>query len=72
MRSHNNWVTGKKEDLWQAFLFAPADEWADVIIPMNRFLKTWRGRVLEIHQQMNQSKVLTLGGGGGAKLSTPA
>ena len=32
-------------DLWQAFLFAPANEWADVQVPISRFVKTWRGKV---------------------------
>ena len=75
----DNWVTGKKEgDLWQAFLFAPAGRWADVIVPMRRFLKTYRGRVMEHEYEMSASRVTGLGlavanysdaggGGGGSR-----
>jgi hypothetical protein len=35
---------GAAHDLWQAFLFAPAGEWTDVHVPLERFLKTWRGK----------------------------
>ena len=54
----DNWVTGGKEDLWQCFLFAPKDTWADVIIPKARFLKTWRGGVFEHEYEMSASKVM--------------
>ena len=36
---------GAAHDLWQAFLFAPAGEWTEVHVPLERFLKTWRGKV---------------------------
>ena len=66
----DNWVTGGKEDLWQCFLFAPKDVWADVIIPKSRFLKTWRGGVLEHEYEMSASKVMGIGvavAGGGVE-----
>lgn len=56
-----NWITGQKEDLWQAFLFSPAGRWADVYVPMKRFLKTWRGRVMEHEHEMRASRVVGLG-----------
>ena len=56
-----NYVTGGKEDLWQAFLFSPANVWANVYVPMGRFLKTWRGRVMEHEHEMNASRVVGLG-----------
>jgi|APGre2960657444_1045066.scaffolds.fasta_scaffold04733_4 NADH dehydrogenase [ubiquinone] 1 alpha subcomplex assembly factor 1 len=62
-------MQGAAQDMWQAFLFAPRDEWADVQIPMARFLKTWRGRVLDGENEMNARRVLSLGislAGGGA------
>jgi hypothetical protein len=37
-------LQGAAHDLWQAFLFAPANEWADVQVPISRFIKTWRGK----------------------------
>ena len=71
----DNWVTGGKEDLWQAFLFAPKDRWAEIIIPMSRFLKTWRGRVMEHHYEMSASRVIGMGiavaGGGGIEPEGP-
>ena len=56
-----NWITGQKEDLWQAFLFSPKGRWADVYVPMRRFLKTWRGRVMEHEHEMRASRVVGLG-----------
>ena len=71
----DNWITGGKEDLWQAFLFAPAGEWVNVLIPVNRFLKTWRGRVMEHEHEMNASKVTGIGiavaGGGEVEREGP-
>lgn len=70
----DNWVTGRREDIWQAFLFAPANRWADVIVPMDRFLKTWRGRVMEHEHEMSASRVVGLGiavAGGGAAEGSP-
>lgn len=71
----DNWVTGMKEDLWQAYLFAPKGVWADVIIPRDRFLKTWRGSVLEHKHEMSATKVIGLGvaiaGGGGLEPEGP-
>jgi hypothetical protein len=40
---------GAAHDLWQAFLFAPADEWTEVHVPLSRFLKTWRGKARGVH-----------------------
>ena len=70
----DNWVTGGKEDLWQCFLFAPRDTWADVVLPIGRFLKTWRGGVLEHEYEMSKSKVVGLGlavAGGGVEPPGP-
>ena len=71
----DNWVTGQREDMWQAFLFAPANRWADVIVPMDRFLKTYRrGRVMEHEHEMSASRVVGLGlavAGGGAAEGSP-
>lgn len=52
---------GAAHDLWQAFLFAPRDEWAVVTIPMARFLKTWRGKVLDGEHEMSARRVLSVG-----------
>ena len=70
----DNWVTGGKEDLWQCFLFAPRDTWADVVLPIGRFLKTWRGGVMEHEYEMSKSKVVGLGlavAGGGVEPPGP-
>ncbi|EEH55859.1 uncharacterized protein MICPUCDRAFT_9082, partial [Micromonas pusilla CCMP1545] len=66
----DDWVTNAKDDLWQAFLFAPAGRWADVVVPMDRFLKTHRGRVMRHKYAMRQGRVIgfgvgVVGGGGG-------
>lgn len=42
---------GANHDLWQAFLFAPDGSWADVHVPIARFLKTWRGKARRLRAQ---------------------
>lgn len=69
------WVSlpGESHDLWQAFLFAPPGEWSSVHLPFSRFLKTWRGRVLETEEEMNSRAVLSVGIAlaGGSSLQPP-
>jgi len=68
----DTWLTapGAAHDLWQAFLFAPPGEWAAVRVPLSRFLRTWRGKLIGGEAEMNARRVLSLGvsvaGGGGA------
>jgi NADH dehydrogenase [ubiquinone] 1 alpha subcomplex assembly factor 1 len=60
---------GADDDLWQAFLFAPPGEWTSVRIPFARFIKTWRGKVVETDAELNSRRVLSMGislAGGGA------
>ncbi|BBN01695.1 NADH dehydrogenase [ubiquinone] 1 alpha subcomplex assembly factor 1 [Marchantia polymorpha subsp. ruderalis] len=59
-----NWVMGPvdaKFNQWQAFLFAPKDEWCTVKIPLNRFLPTWRGKILNVNHEMNLARITGLG-----------
>ncbi|KAL3677932.1 hypothetical protein R1sor_020888 [Riccia sorocarpa] len=59
-----NWVMGPVDaqfNQWQAFLFAPKDEWFTVKIPLNRFLPTWRGKILNADHEMNLSRVTGVG-----------
>lgn len=58
----DNWVVGDTvDDVWQAFLFARKGEWHEVEIPFERFLLTWRGRVVDQEVEMNRGKILSLG-----------
>ena len=36
-------------------------EWTDVEIPLDRFLLTWRGKLVETRVEMNPKRVLSLG-----------
>ncbi|CAM6091453.1 unnamed protein product [Calypogeia fissa] len=59
-----SWVTGPTDggfNTWQAFLFAPKDEWSTVEIPLSRYLPTWRGKILPVDHEMNLRSVLGLG-----------
>ncbi|PKI43809.1 probable complex I intermediate-associated protein 30 [Punica granatum] len=56
-----NWVNspGQLEDnSWQAFVFAPKDNWYVAKIPLDRYLPTWRGNVIDAKLEMNPSRVL--------------
>ena len=49
-------LQGAAHDLWQAFLFAPADEWVDVQVPIARFIKTWRGKARQ-HPPLHRARL---------------
>jgi NADH dehydrogenase [ubiquinone] 1 alpha subcomplex assembly factor 1 len=58
----DNWVVGENaEDVWQAFLFARAGEWCEVEIPLDRFLLTWRGKLVEQEVEMNRARITGIG-----------
>ena len=85
LRTENWLVGGRSHDVWQAFLFAPGDgAWATVRLPLDRFLLTHRGRLVEARVEMNAARVISFGlglantggvgsggGGGGALPSSP-
>lgn len=56
-----NWINspGQEEDnSWQAFIFVPKDEWHIAKIPLERYLPTWRGNVIDAKMEMNPARVL--------------
>ncbi|OVA12208.1 NADH:ubiquinone oxidoreductase intermediate-associated protein 30 [Macleaya cordata] len=65
-----NWVNspGQQEDnSWQAFVFVPKDNWYItkassmlllLFIPLDRYLPTWRGNVIDAKMEMNPSRVV--------------
>lgn len=74
-----NWVNspGQEEDnSWQAFVYAPQDSWRILKIPLDSYLPTWKGNVIEAKMEMNPSRVLGMslslnaeGGVPGAKVT---
>lgn len=57
-----NWVVGdESHDVWQAFLFARKGEWQEVEIPLDRFLLTWRGKLVETRMEMNPARITSIG-----------
>ena len=66
-------LQGGAHDLWQSFLFAPAGEWSVVRLPLARFLKTWKGKIVDGEGEMNARRVLSLGVSlaGGGELEAP-
>ncbi|XP_020102304.1 probable complex I intermediate-associated protein 30 isoform X2 [Ananas comosus] len=56
-----NWVNspGQQEDnSWQAFILAPKDTWHIAKIPLDRYLPTWRGNVIDAKLEMNPSRIV--------------
>ncbi|TYG68397.1 hypothetical protein ES288_D05G150800v1 [Gossypium darwinii] len=56
-----NWVNspGQMEDnSWQSFVFVPKDNWCIAKIPLDHYLPTWRGNVIEAKLEMNPSRIL--------------
>lgn len=64
----DNWVVGDTaEDIWQAVLLSSGNEnkenngWQDVEVPLDAFVLTWRGKVVEQPVEMNRTKVTGMG-----------
>ncbi|XP_022969179.1 probable complex I intermediate-associated protein 30 isoform X1 [Cucurbita maxima] len=58
-----NWVNspGQEEDnSWQAFVLAPKDDWYIAKIPLDRYLPTWRGSIIDSEMEMNPSRILSM------------
>ncbi|XP_058107692.1 probable complex I intermediate-associated protein 30 isoform X2 [Magnolia sinica] len=56
-----NWVNspGQQEDnSWQAFVFVPKDNWYTAKIPLDRYLPTWRGNIIDAKLEMNPSRIV--------------
>ncbi|GER53607.1 NADH:ubiquinone oxidoreductaseintermediate-associated protein 30 [Striga asiatica] len=56
-----NWVNspGQEEDnSWQAFVFVPKDDWYIAKIPLDRYLPTWRGNVIDAKLEMNPARIV--------------
>ncbi|KAL0547386.1 hypothetical protein IC582_017319 [Cucumis melo] len=56
-----NWVNspGQEEDnSWQAFFLAPKGDWYIAKIPLDRYLPTWRGNVIDAELEMNPSRIV--------------
>ncbi|CAK9324833.1 unnamed protein product [Citrullus colocynthis] len=56
-----NWVNspGQEEDnSWQAFVLAPKGDWYIAKIPLDRYLPTWRGNVIDSELEMNPSRIV--------------
>ena len=57
-----NWMTGDStEDVWQAAFTPPANKWVDIVIPLEAFTQTYRGRAMADHKRMSANRVVTLG-----------
>ena len=62
LRTENWLVGGRSHDVWQAFLFAPGNgAWSTVRLPLDRFLLTHRGRLVEARVEMNAARVISFG-----------
>ncbi|KAM0947962.1 putative complex I intermediate-associated protein 30 [Dioscorea sansibarensis] len=56
-----NWVNapGQEEDnSWQAFIYVPSNNWQIAKIPLDRYLPTWRGNVIDAQMEMNPSRIV--------------
>ncbi|EIE21937.1 NADH:ubiquinone oxidoreductase complex I intermediate-associated protein 30 [Coccomyxa subellipsoidea C-169] len=58
-----NWIVGEENshDVWQAFLLGRKGAWQEVVLPMDRFLLTHKGRLVETRSEMNPHRIVSLG-----------
>ncbi|MCO5573927.1 hypothetical protein L7F22_027705 [Adiantum nelumboides] len=61
IRTESWWGTFEDANTWQSMLFSPKDEWFEVMIPLSRYLPTMKGKIIEIKNEMNRSRVCGLG-----------
>ena len=87
LRTESWWGTFEDSNIWQSMIFAPKDEWFEVMviwwfsngfvwyfttlteaifslfcglcfqIPMDRYLPTMKGKIIEIKHEMNRSRI---------------
>ncbi|CAA6669195.1 unnamed protein product [Spirodela intermedia] len=56
-----NWVNspGQQEDnSWQAFVLVPKGSWHTVKVPLEQYLPTWRGNVIDVNLEMNPARIV--------------
>lgn len=59
-----NWIEGPESggsNTWQAFVFAPRNDWCVVKIPLENYLPTWRGKIIDSNAEMNAARVTGMG-----------
>jgi len=57
-----NWLTDDtSRDVWQCAFQPPAGEWVDVVIPIDAFTQTYRGRAVHDHTRMSANRVVYAG-----------
>lgn len=57
-----NWLTDDtSRDVWQCAFQPPAGEWVDVVIPIEAFTQTYRGRAIHDHARMSANRVVYAG-----------
>ncbi|DBA75841.1 hypothetical protein WJX77_010736 [Trebouxia sp. C0004] len=61
LRTENWLVGGRSHDVWQAFLFARKGQWQTVAIPLQHFLLTWKGQLVEQKTEINAKRVISVG-----------
>lgn len=59
----DNWIAppGSPPDLWQAVLAPPPDTWHTVRLPLDAFLLTWKGRLVDTMETLPDNRVLSVG-----------
>eukprot|EP00249_Psilotum_nudum_P012859 c24011_g1_i1 orf=573-1013(+) len=58
-----SWVggpPGMDYNTWQAYIYAPKDEWCEVKVPFERYLPTWKGKILQTKSQMNPARIVSM------------
>lgn len=59
----DNWIAppGSAPDLWQAVLAPPSGTWKKIRIPLEDFLLTWKGKLVDTAEELPENRVLSLG-----------
>lgn len=59
----DNWIAppGAPPDLWQAVLDPPPGTWHTVRLPLDAFLLTWKGRLVDTLETLPDNRVVSVG-----------
>ena len=57
-----NWVlpSSQSDDMYQGYIQPKEGEWQEIILPFDKFLLTWKGKVLNEQSIMNRRNVISL------------
>ncbi|KAK1291265.1 putative complex I intermediate-associated protein 30 [Acorus calamus] len=58
-----NWINSPaqmEDNSWQTFVYVPKDQWYIAKIPLEQYLPTWRGNIIDSKLEMNPARIMAM------------